>query len=64
MGGQIIQTSGKQLIPDGNPRTIARWIGGVEDLQRRRFITDIGHKGEVFEVTREGYEMADTISKG
>jgi hypothetical protein len=63
MAGQIIQTSGKQLIPDGNARTIARWTGGVEDLQRRRYITDIGHKGEVFEVTREGYEMADCISK-
>lgn len=63
-GGQIIQISGKQMIPDENPRTIARWIGGVEDLQRRRFITDMGHKGEAFEVTREGYEIADMISKG
>lgn len=64
MGGQIVQTNGKQMIPDDNPRTIARWIGGLEDLQRRRFLTDIGHKGEAFEVTREGYEMADMISKG
>ena len=62
-GGQIIQTGGKQLIPDVNARTIARWVGGIEDLQRRRYVTGVGHKGEVFEVTREGYEMADMISK-
>jgi len=63
MQGQIIQTSGKQLIPDGDRRTAARWVGGLEDLQRRRYISDIGHKGEVFEVTREGYEMADILAK-
>ncbi|MBT8490272.1 MAG: toll/interleukin-1 receptor domain-containing protein [Deltaproteobacteria bacterium] len=62
LGGQTIQAGGKQLIPDESPRTIARWVGGIEDLQRRRYIVDIGHKGEVFQVTREGYEAADLVS--
>jgi len=60
-GGEEISTSGKSMIPAGDPRTTARWVGGLEDLQRRRYIKDLGHKGEVFKVTREGYEAADGL---
>lgn len=62
MGGEEIQASGKALIPAKDARTIALWVGGLEDLCRRRFIKDLGHKHEVFEVTREGYEAADEIA--
>ena len=62
LGAQRVQVGGKQLIPDQSPRTVALWVGGVEDLQRRRYIADIGHKGEVFQVTREGYEAADSLT--
>ena len=61
IGGQEIQAGHESLIPDQDPRTIARWVGGLEDLQRRRYIKDRGHKGEMFEVTREGYEAADEL---
>ncbi len=61
LGGELIQTSGKSLIPDADARTIARWVGGLEDLRRRRYITDVGHKSEVFKVTREGFEAADQL---
>ena len=62
IGGQALQAGRKTLIPDQDPRTIASWVGGLEDLQRRRYIKDRGHKGEMFEVTREGYEAADELS--
>jgi hypothetical protein len=61
-GGKTIQIGGKQMIPDQSSRAVALWVGGVEDLQRRRYIVDIGHKGEIFQVTREGYEAADSLS--
>ena len=63
-GGQAIQAGRTALIPDQNPRTVARWMGGLEDLRRRRYIIDRGHKGEIFEVTREGYEAADELPEG
>ncbi len=44
------------MIPDSQFLTIGVWVGGFEDLIRRRFIRDLGHKGEAFEVTREGHE--------
>lgn len=61
LGGENIQAGGKAMCPDQDPRTIARWVGGLEDLQRRRYIKDVGHKGEVFEVTREGFDAADGL---
>lgn len=64
MGGSSIQAGRKSLLPNDDARTIARWTGGLEDLQRRRFIRDLGHKGEVFEVTREGYEAVDQFGAG
>jgi hypothetical protein len=61
MGGEEIHCGGKSLIPNQEARTIARWAGGLEDLQRRRYVKDLGHKGEVFEITREGYEAMDVL---
>lgn len=63
MGGGSISAGRKSMIPNDEPRTVAQWEGGLEDLQRRRYVKDLGHKGEVFEVTREGYEAADLLSK-
>ena len=60
-GGEIIQASNNSMLPDQDPRTIALWEGGIEDLLRRRYIKDIGAKGEMFEVTREGYDAADEL---
>ena len=60
-GGEIIQASNNSMLPDQDPRTIALWEGGIEDLLRRRYIKGIGAKGEMFEVTREGYAAADEI---
>jgi len=59
-GGEII-VKGESIIPDTDARTMALWEGGIEDLQRRRYIKDRGHKGEIFDVTREGYEAADKL---
>ncbi len=61
LGGQAIQAGRETLIRDQDARTVARWMGGLEDLQRRRYIRDRGHKGELFEVTREGYGAADDL---
>jgi hypothetical protein len=60
--GEAIQAGGTNVIPDQISRTIADWVGGLEDLARRRCIKDMGHKREVYEVTREGYRAADELT--
>jgi len=61
--GEEITIANKSIIPGKEPRTVARWVGGLEDLQRRRFIKDRGHEGHVFDVTREGYDAAYELKK-
>ena len=61
LGGQSIATNGKAMIPDEKSRTVARWVGGLEELVQLGYIRNLGYKGEVFEVTKEGYEAADEI---
>lgn len=60
--GKSITAGGQSMIPNYQPRTVALWHGGIEDLRRRGFIKDVGSKGEIFKVTREGYEAADNIA--
>ena len=61
LGGTRIQVNGKIMNQDEKPRTLARWEGSLEELQRHRYIKDAGHKGELFKVTKEGYDAADAL---
>ena len=56
-----IHASREQMIPNQEPRTVARWKDGLKQLERYGYIEGIGYEGEVFEVTQEGYEAADEI---
>tara|TARA_A100001391_G_scaffold180042_3_gene145312 strand:+ start:482 stop:1603 length:1122 start_codon:yes stop_codon:yes gene_type:complete len=60
-GGTHIYAGKERVVPNQEPRTVAKWTGGLEDLLRRRFIKDCGHKREVFEVTREGFAALDEL---
>ena len=61
LSGDAIQAGHDTLMKDRDPRSVARWVGGLEDLRRRGYIRDRGHKGELFFVTREGYDAADEL---
>lgn len=62
--GVTIQAGGRSLIPsDADARTVAFWIGGLEDLEACGYIRGTGSRGEMFEVTREGYKAADELSE-
>lgn len=61
MRDTVIQTNGKNLIPDDNSRTIAKWEYALEELVNNDFVEERGHKGEVFAVTYKGYEYADKL---
>lgn len=61
MGGSAVQVNGKNFVEPNNPRSRAIWEGAVEELVREGFLQPVGHKGEVFRVTREGYDAADLL---
>ena len=62
IGGTSIQTNGKNLIPSNERREVAKWEQALEDLKAKDLVVDRGHKGEVFEITNLGYQVADMIA--
>jgi hypothetical protein len=61
--GLIIQTNNKGFVGERNTRLEAIWKDALNQLIQNDFIEDRGHKGEVFAVTRLGYEYADKLTK-
>ena len=60
-GGTDIQTNGKNLITKQERRYVAKWEAALQELRSDNLIVARGHKGEVFEVTDKGYQIADMI---
>lgn len=62
IGGTAIQTNGKNLVPSNERRGVAKWEQALEELRAQDLVVDRGHKGEVFEITNLGYQVADMIA--
>ena len=61
IGGTDVQTNGKNLIQSKDRREVAKWEAAIEELVENGLLIERGHKGEVFEVTNFGYQVADMI---
>ena len=61
IGGTRIYAGHKSIASDDSPREIARWEAAVEELRCHRYIKDVGHKGEVFQLTKSGWDLADLL---
>jgi Zn ribbon nucleic-acid-binding protein len=60
-GSEQIHIGRKNTINLTEARTVALWVGGLEDLLRRRYIKDCGHERKEFKLTREGFGAADEL---
>lgn len=60
-GGTNIQTNGKNLIQSDERREVAKWEAALEELIAKGLLIARGQKGEVFEVSSLGYQVADMI---
>ena len=61
IGGDDIQTNGKNLVLSQEPREIARWKSALQELEDEKLIEDHSHNGEIFRITNLGYQIADMI---
>ena len=62
MGGTDMQTNGKNLITEKkSPREVAKWESALNELIEKDLVEEKGPKGEMFQVTSEGYNVADII---
>ena len=58
-GGSAIVSNDTTFNEDSSARTIARWDGALDELEKRGFIRATSNAREVFEVTRDGYAAGD-----
>ena len=43
------------------PREEALWKGAIEELVEHNLLRDTNYKGEMFKLTKQGYDVADRI---
>ena len=62
---QMFVQANRQQYPKPPKETDARaraaWWGAVDELAALGLIREMGRKGEVFELTREGFEVAEAL---
>ena len=61
-GGTDLQVNGKNLIENQSRRNVAKWEAGLQQLDEEDLIIARGYKGEVYEITERGYQVADLLS--
>lgn len=62
IGGTDLQTNGKNIIPSNERRIIAKWEQALNELINEKLVVGHGNKGEVFELSNLGYQVADMIA--
>lgn len=61
IGGTDLQTNGKNLMESSERRLVAKWEAALQELASNELVIQRGNKGEVFEVSNAGYELADKL---
>jgi len=63
MEGTDVQTNGKNLIAEkSDRREVAKWEQAIAELTHEGLIVGQGYKGEIYQVTNLGYQIADMIA--
>jgi hypothetical protein len=63
-GGAEISSNNKVLNEDSSPRTLARWEGAIEELEKGGLLRATSATREVFELTHDGFAAADAAKAG
>jgi hypothetical protein len=60
LGGRIIQAGGESY-GGGRRREAAKWEAGLDELETEGLVVGRGYKGEIYELTHEGWKVADSL---
>ncbi|AKA26747.1 hypothetical protein PCL1606_53020 [Pseudomonas chlororaphis] len=61
--GTDVQTNGKNLVAEkSDRREVAKWEQAIAELTNEGLIVGQGYKGEIYQVTNLGYQIADMIA--
>lgn len=59
--GKTIQANGIDLNNENTPRSTAKWVNALEELEKNKLIKSANYKREVFKVTEVGFNVADLL---
>ncbi|OPX54398.1 hypothetical protein SAMN02745127_02821 [Oceanospirillum multiglobuliferum] len=60
LGEQSIQ-AGKKSFGKNSKRDYAEYQSALNELVTSRYVQPVGHKGEIYELTHEGWQLADAL---
>lgn len=60
IGGRIIQVGGR-IFGEESSRDFAKYESALTDLVSKGLVSAVGHKGEMFELTHAGWQLADAL---
>ena len=60
MGGQQIK-AGTKSFGEESRREFSKWDGALRNLENKGLVVGRGYKGEIFELTHEGWSVADAL---
>jgi hypothetical protein len=63
MTGLAVETNGSTFNEIGDARSEAEWKAALEELANRGFVEQSDDQGEVFVMTKAGFEAADKLSE-
>ncbi|OBS33719.1 DUF4062 domain-containing protein [Pseudomonas syringae] len=61
LGGTDLQTNNKNLIDSNERRITAKWEAALQELLDQKLVIGRGQKGEIYEVTNSGYQIATIL---
>ncbi|AVW93213.1 hypothetical protein [Celeribacter baekdonensis] len=63
IGGTAFSVGGEEIMHDGTRRGLAEVEAAIEELVRQSLVRSRGSKGEIFEVTKLGFEVAEALGQ-
>ena len=61
LSGEYIQVRDKHFITSQNRKEIVKWTDGLDELVKRGFVEVKGDKGEIFAVSKSGYDYIEQL---
>jgi hypothetical protein len=61
LGGAVLQVQGRNLIEEGDARSLATWAAALDELEQSDLIAAYSPKRNIFKVTRKGFDVSDRL---
>ena len=61
INGTTIKTNNKNYVNNNDMSSVLKWEAAVRELEYKGLIEDRNYNGEIYQLTPEGYRVADVL---